>query len=71
MSPQGEIPFTYPISYAMPVLYSCPGNRRKRRVALGWGPIKDRTDVHSTPVDPEEVLDGKKVGIPLTSHKTG
>ena len=71
MSPQGEIPFTYLISYAMPVFYSCPRNRRTRRIAVDGANPRLKADVLSTSVDPEEDLDGKKVGILLTSHKTG
>jgi hypothetical protein len=49
MPPRGEILFTYPISYATPVLYPCPGNRRKRRVAVGRAANgRSRTDALST-----------------------
>jgi hypothetical protein len=50
----GEIPFTYPISYAMPILYSCLGNWQKQCVAIGQAANRImRNDAFSTLVHPK------------------
>jgi hypothetical protein len=60
MSPQGEIPFTYPINHTMRVFYLCPENWLKRRVGAGVNK-RLRADMHSSLANPEEDFDGTKV----------
>jgi hypothetical protein len=37
MPPHGEILVIFPITCAVPALYSCPGNRHKQRVTVVGG----------------------------------